>query len=148
MIVCHVRVDKTRTWTDRPLKGFTANASKRAAPLHRSLVARVRRRAHARAIYIYIYIYIYMYIHIHTYIYVLCICIYIYIYIYIYNNTRMSVRSQARVRWRAAPLPPGCPVSLLRLSLLRSLDSNFPGYSLWTCESHPLQLRLCLRQTL
>ena len=40
------------------------------------------------------------------------------------------------------------PISVLRLSLLRLLDSNFPGNLLWTWEFHPLELRLCLSQTL
>ena len=33
------------------------------------------------------------------------------------------------------------PISLLRLSLLRLLDSNFPGNPLWAWEFHPLKLR-------
>ena len=41
-----------------------------------------------------------------------------------------------------------CPISLLRISLLRLLDSGFPGNSLWTWEFHPLLLRFCLSQTL
>ena len=40
------------------------------------------------------------------------------------------------------------PISLLRISLLRFVDSNFPGNSLWTWEFHRLKLRLCLSQTL
>ena len=40
------------------------------------------------------------------------------------------------------------PISLLRISLLRLLDSGFPGNSLWTWEFHPLILRCCLSQTL
>ena len=39
------------------------------------------------------------------------------------------------------------PISLLTLSLLRLLDSNFPGNPLWAWEFHPLELRLCLSQT-
>ena len=31
------------------------------------------------------------------------------------------------------------PISLLRLSLLRFVDSQFPGKSLRTCECHPLE---------
>ena len=31
-----------------------------------------------------------------------------------------------------------CPISLLTLSLLTLLDSNFPGDPLWTLEFHPL----------
>ena len=44
-----------------------------------------------------------------------------------------------------------CPISLLRLlriSLLRFLDSRFPGDSLWAWEFHPLNLRFCLSQIL
>ena len=35
-------------------------------------------------------------------------------------------------------------IFLLRLSLLRFLDSNFPGYSLWTWEFHPLNIKIVL----
>ena len=40
------------------------------------------------------------------------------------------------------------PISLLRLSLLRFVDSNFQGKSLLTWEFHPLDLRFCLSQAL
>ena len=40
------------------------------------------------------------------------------------------------------------PISLLRISILRFVDSSFPGNSLWTREFHPLRLRFCLSQTL
>ena len=40
------------------------------------------------------------------------------------------------------------PISLLALSLLTVLDSNFPGNSLWAWEFHPFKLRLCSSQTL
>ena len=40
------------------------------------------------------------------------------------------------------------PITLLRFSLLRFLDSEFLGDSLWTGEFHPVKLRLCLSQTL
>ena len=70
---------------------------------------------------IYIYIYIYIYIHIYIYMY---IRVYIYIYIYIYicihthiHNSSNTTNSSKR------------PISLLRLSLSRLLDSNFPGNS-------------------
>ena len=33
------------------------------------------------------------------------------------------------------------PISLLRLSLLRLLDSNFQGNSLWAWEFHPVNFR-------
>ena len=39
------------------------------------------------------------------------------------------------------------PISLLTLSLLTLLDSNFPGNSLWTWEFHPLKIILRLSQT-
>ena len=40
------------------------------------------------------------------------------------------------------------PVSLLRLSILRFVDSEFQGNSLWTSEFQPSNLRSCLSQTL
>ena len=40
------------------------------------------------------------------------------------------------------------PISLLRSSLLRLLDSTFPGISLRGWEFHPLNLILCLSQNL
>ena len=40
------------------------------------------------------------------------------------------------------------PISLLNLSLLRLLDPNFPGDSLWAWGFHPSRLRFCLSQTL
>ena len=40
------------------------------------------------------------------------------------------------------------PISLLRVSLLRFVDSNFPGDVPWTWEFHPLNLRFRLSQTL
>ena len=40
------------------------------------------------------------------------------------------------------------PISLLTLLLLRLLDPNFPGTSLWDREFQPLELRLCLSQAL
>ena len=40
------------------------------------------------------------------------------------------------------------PISLLRLSLLRSVDSSFPGSSLRAREFHPFELRFCLSQSL
>ena len=44
--------------------------------------------------------------------------------------------------------PRVCPISLLRFSLLRLLDSRFPGTPLRAWEFHPLELRFCLSQTL
>ena len=78
-------------------------------------------------------------------------CIYTYIYIYsiyyvcMYSNTHMYTHSVymlqrqargARVRVRVCVRP----ISLLTLSLLTLLDSNFPGNPLWTWEFHPLNL--------
>ena len=40
------------------------------------------------------------------------------------------------------------PTSLLRLSLLRCLDSKLLGNPLWAWEFHPLELRLCLSRSL
>ena len=45
-------------------------------------------------------------------------------------------------------IPPLCPVSLLRISKLRLLDSNVPENSLWAWEFHPFTSRFCLSQTL
>ena len=44
----------------------------------------------------------------------------------------------------------GClrPISPLRLSLLRLLDSSFRKFAPWAREFHPLKLRECLSQTL
>ena len=39
------------------------------------------------------------------------------------------------------------PISLLTLSLLALLVSNFPANLLWTLEFHPFELRLCSSQT-
>ena len=36
-----------------------------------------------------------------------------------------------------------CPISLITLSLLRLLDSNFPENPLWAWEFHPLNLQFC-----
>ena len=36
------------------------------------------------------------------------------------------------------------PISLLRLSLLRFVDSTLPGKSLWTWEFHPLNIKILL----
>ena len=45
-----------------------------------------------------------------------------------------------------APATPSLPTQIL--PILRSVDSTFPGKSLWTWEFHPLKLKLCLKQTL
>ena len=39
-------------------------------------------------------------------------------------------------------------ICLLRISLLRFVDSRFPGNPLWVWEFHSLNLRSCLSQTL
>ena len=57
-----------------------------------------------------------MYIHMYMCVY---ICIYIYTYIYIYKSVDLRIHCVRQI-------------FLLRLSLLRLLDSNFPGSSLWT----------------
>ena len=84
-----------------------------------------------------IYIYIYrereMYACMH-------VCIYIYTYVSAPESTRHACRGCLRVRVRS--------ISLLTLSLLTFLDSNFPGSPLWAWEFHPLNSRLCLSQTL
>ena len=80
-----------------------------------------------------IYIYIYTYIHylIHTVKYVL---------INIYSARTANINEHTVHDWIR-------PISLLTLSLLTLLDSNFPGNSLWTWEFHPLKLRLCSSRT-
>ena len=60
-----------------------------------------------------VYIYIYM-------------CMYVYIYIYIYVEQVMTKRLRSKTEAIARP------ISLLTLSLLTLLDSNFPGNPLWT----------------
>ena len=40
------------------------------------------------------------------------------------------------------------PISLLRIPLLRFVDSTFPGNSPWAWKFHPLKLRFCLSKTL
>ena len=58
------------------------------------------------------------------------IYIYTYIYIYIYEHI---VRDIVRCAIHAGDFEvlPIHPISLLTVSLLRLLDSNFPGNSLW-----------------
>ena len=119
----------------------------------------------------YIYIYICMYIYIYIY---LSLSIYIYIYIYMYFSpcahqsedpptpwapkmgpffgSPFSDPCQAVIRW-PSQWPQRCtrrgaqgrPISLLRLSLLRLLDSNFPGNSLWAWEFPPLRIKITLK---
>ena len=114
------------------------------------------------SIYIYIYVYIYIYIHTYTSLSI--------IYIYIYIDTHMKHMRLASQSWilgrhcssnATCLILPGrkrrcCgsthhpirPISLLTLSLLTLLDSNFPGNPLWAWEFHPFKLRLCFSQTL
>ena len=78
------------------------------------------------------------------------------------GHDKREQNAQRRERYPCSPLIPLLPVpvlaasgygqlrpiSLLRLSLLRFVDSRFPGNSLWTWEFHPSTLRFCLSQTL
>ena len=57
---------------------------------------------------------------------------------YVYR-TRYNAQCKDGVR------TPNLPTNITLLTLL---DSTFPGNPLWTWESHPLELRLCLSQTL
>ena len=61
------------------------------------------------------------------------------------SNSNISKRDVASdgMKWYSVR-----PISLLSLSLLRLLDSNLPGDSLWAWEFHPLRLRVCLSQNL
>ena len=74
-------------------------------------------------------------------------------------SDRTSSNRQGLFMWRACMFFPLWRVVgygpevvrwvLLRpISLLRLLDSNFPGNPLWTWEFHPLILRFCLSQAL
>ena len=102
-------------------------------------------------IYIYIHTYVHMYMCIHVYIYIyiyICICIcayayiYIYIYIYVYSLRKASFQfahyKRSLLYYKCARETrkllnrPLRPISLLTLSLLRLLESNFPGNPLWT----------------
>ena len=62
------------------------------------------------------------------------------------RGTAPASRFLCAGKWRSLP----ClrPISLLRSSLLRSLDSNFPEIYLWAWEFQPLRLTSCLSQTL
>ena len=86
--------------------------------------------------YIYIYIYIFLCVYIYIYIIYLCVyllyvCIYIYIYIYICTHCRPYAELQVlgHVLGEVARLWRVRPISLLTLSLLTLLESNFPGKS-------------------
>ena len=111
-------------------------------------------------IYIYVYIHIHIHLHIHLHLHIhIHITIYIYIYIYIHGTAQTPAwggQPLAQLRERRMRAPRPCaraladvrPISLLRLSLLRLLDSNFPGNPLRAWEFHPLNLRFCLSQAL
>ena len=109
-------------------------------------------------VYVYIYICIYIYIYVYTYIYIyisLSLYIYIYIYIHTWHFTRSCrpwchpcSETTARIHEVVDPTQHVCPISLLRISLLRFVDADFPGKSLLTWEFHPLRLRFCLGQAL
>ena len=86
----------------------------------------------------YVYICIYIYIYMYTYI---TVCIYIYIYTYIHITLSETPICQSLWDWGRGFLR---PISLLTLSLLRLLDSNFPGSSLWSWEFPPLRINITL----
>ena len=72
--------------------------------------------------------------------------IYIYIYIYVHRERFMylSTCDHWTSETRKAANTLLRPISLLTLSLLRLLDSNFPGNSLWAWEFHPLRIKIML----
>ena len=79
-------------------------------------------------IYIYIYIYIHIHIHIHIYIYIyiytystyVLLCLSLYVCLYVSDDSEYKVTKSPSVRKLLRP------ISLLRLSLLRLPDSDFP----------------------
>ena len=74
--------------------------------------------------YVYIHIYIYIYICVYIYIYIYVYILYIYIYIYVpWQWAQAKGRKRQASHWYD-------PISLLTLSLLTLLESNFPGKSL------------------
>ena len=80
-----------------------------------------------------------MYMYMYTYMHVcMFVCMYVYIYIYIYIYCARGAAEVSRVR----------PLSLLIFVLLRFLDSNFPGDSLWAWQFHPSIFRFYLSQAL
>ena len=79
----------------------------------------------------------------------------IYIYIYVLALRGLRVQASRELPGASRELPRGLeeshPLKLalcLRQTLLRFVDSNFPGNSPWAWEFHPLNLRFCLSQTL
>ena len=60
--------------------------------------------------------------------------------LYIASTVVAPARSTTAVAMR--------PISLLRFSQLRFIDSNFPGNTLWEREFHLLKLRFCLNNPL
>ena len=76
---------------------------------------------------LYIYIYIYIYICIH-------ICVYIHLYIIHLSKPRLQAGDLR-------------PISLLRSSLLRLLDSNFPGNSPMELGIPPLRVKITLESS-
>ena len=122
-------------------------------------------------IHVYVYIYIHTYVYTHMYVYVCmyiyiyicrwwCMCVYIYIYIFIHTYIRIcsapslpssqggahSQESRARGILSSCLARAWCevrPISLLRSSLKRLLDSSFPG----NCrESNPPKSRILVRR--
>ena len=81
----------------------------------------------------------------------MCVYVYIYIYTHIYWEAADDEKVKAfeqEIKTLKARGKRLRPISLLTLSLLKLLDSNFLGNSLWASEFHPLTLRLRLSQTL
>ena len=139
----------------RPPRGEKVTAAPRAAAW---IVIYIYICVH---VYMYVCIYIYIYICIHICLYVyMYICIYVYVYIYIYICMYICMYvcmcvyiyiERERERDICSMYSGGRlvrPISLLTLSPLRWLDSNFPGTSPWVWKFHPLTLILCLSQTL
>ena len=110
-------------------------------PLSESTSACLRRSNNIYSYYIYIYIYIDTHIYIYIYLYYIyiyiytCVCIYIYIYVYLYLSISLSlsIYIYIYIYTHKANRPASArecllrPVHLQRVSLLRVLESNFPG---------------------
>ena len=108
---------------------------------------------------IYIYIYIHIYIYICIAILIIILMIIMMIVICIMNVIMICIICRPPCSWpchgrrrrslgRQAEGRPLRPISLLRISLLRFVDSELPGNSLWAWEFHRLKSILCLSRTL